>query len=31
MDEHDRGVALCRLWQVQINMAVAFWRDGFDG
>jgi len=31
MDEHDRGAALCRLWQVQINMAAAFRRDGFDG
>jgi len=31
MDEHDRWAALCRLRQVQVNVAMAFWRDSFNG
>jgi hypothetical protein len=31
MDEHDCGAALCRLRQVQVNVAVTFCRDGPGG
>jgi len=30
MYEHDRWAGLCRLWQVQVNAAVALRRDGLN-